>query len=345
LWHDALAWLEWMDPSIPYLACVLGAVGLFLMLRPGDRSMRLGGAVLGLAAVAWLFVSVTQAVGEVAQVPAISGSAAFATIFSLIALASAVRMITHSRPVYSALYFIMVVLSSAGLFLVLEAEFMAFALIIVYAGAILITYMFVLMLSQQAPDAAHEGAAPEYDRVPREPLAACVVGFIMLALLSHMVAAGMRDIGDPPGAEAVRARTWQQLALMPEDVNTAVQKQLPGAVVDHDARGPVIHVDAEGAYVMAVPQGAGQSEAVRVDLPESLKPDNVQLVGLDLVAKFPVSLELAGVILLMAMFGAVVLARKQIELGEDEVREAAGMRRLALHSDDGESDGTTEGRR
>jgi NADH-quinone oxidoreductase subunit J len=245
------------------------------------------------------------------------------------------------------LYFIMVVLSSAGLFLVLEAEFMAFALIIVYAGAILITYMFVLMLSQQAPDAAHEGAAPEYDRVPREPLAACVVGFIMLALLSHMVAAGMRDIGDPPGAETVRARTWQQLALMPEDVNTAVQEQLPGAVVDRDARGPVIHVDAEGAYVMAVPPGAGegQSQAVRVDLPESLKPDNVQLVGLDLVAKFPVSLELAGVILLMAMFGAVVLARKQIELGEDEVREAAGMRKLALHSDDGESDGTTEGRR
>jgi hypothetical protein len=120
---------------------------------------------------------------------------------------------------------------------------------------------------------------------------------------------------------------------------------LPGAVVDHDARGPVIHVDAEGAYVMAVPQGAGQSEAVRVDWPESLKPDNVQLVGLDLVAKFPVSLELAGVILLMAMFGAVVLSRKQIELGEDEVREAAGMRKLALHSDDGESDGTTEGRR
>ena len=58
------------------------------------------------------------------------------------------------------------------------------------------------------------------------------------------------------------------------------------------------------------------------------------MVGLSLVADFPVSLELAGVILLLAMFGAVVLARKQIEIGEDEVREAAGMRRLALHSDD-----------
>ena len=43
------------------------------------------------------------------------------------------------------------------------------------------------------------------------------------------------------------------------------------------------------------------------------------------MSDFPVSLELAGVILLMAMFGAVVLARRQIELGEDEIRESAGM--------------------
>ena len=49
-----------------------------------------------------------------------------------------------------------------------------------------------------------------------------------------------------------------------------------------------------------------------------------------LVASFPISLELAGVILLMAMYGAVVLARRQIELGEDERREAAGLRPLSV---------------
>jgi hypothetical protein len=54
-------------------------------------------------------------------------------------------------------------------------------------------------------------------------------------------------------------------------------------------------------------------------------PTNAQLVGWSLVATFPVSLEVAGVILLMAMFGAVVLARRQIDLGEDELRVAAGM--------------------
>jgi len=57
-------------------------------------------------------------------------------------------------------------------------------------------------------------------------------------------------------------------------------------------------------------------------------------VGMRLVASFPISLELAGVILLMAMFGAVVLARRQIELGEDERRAAAGLGRLSVEDPD-----------
>ena len=83
-------------------------------------------------------------------------------------------MITHHRPVFAALYFVLVVLSSAGLFLMLEAEFMAFALIIVYAGAILITYVFVIMLAQQAPVPGEEARQAEYDVIPREPAAAVV---------------------------------------------------------------------------------------------------------------------------------------------------------------------------
>ena len=66
-------------------------------------------------------------------------------------------------------------------------------------------------------------------------------------------------------------------------------------------------------------------ESRNLVLPVSAMPTNAQLVGWSLVATFPVSLEVAGVILLMAMFGAVVLARRQIDLGEDELRVAAGM--------------------
>ena len=327
-----------MDPSIPYLACVVGAAALFIMLRPGKRQVRLAGGVVGIGVFAWLLVWAGRVVGNV--LPGASGGAArtpevFFVIFSLIAVASAVRMITHSRPVYSALYFIMVVLSSAALFLFLQAEFMAFALVIVYAGAILITYMFVLMLAQQAPDPQHPDAQPEYDRVPREPLAAVVVGFIMLSLLTHMVYAGMVDISEPASANAARARIWQQLETMPAELERVVQQVAPGATIERDPMGRTIRTDGEKTYVLAKLPGHDQPDAIQ--LPESAMPNNVQLVGLDLVAKFPVSLELAGVILLMAMFGAVVMARKQIELGEDEVREAAGMTRLALHSDDFET--------
>ena len=62
-------------------------------------------------------------------------------------------------------------------------------------------------------------------------------------------------------------------------------------------------------------------------------PSNTQEVGWELVAGFPVGLELAGVILLMAMFGAVVLARRQIELGEDERRIAGGLEPITPDED------------
>ena len=59
-----------------------------------------------------------------------------------------------------------------------------------------------------------------------------------------------------------------------------------------------------------------------MDLDSSVLPTNTQSVGWSLVNDFPVSLELAGVILLMAMLGAAVLARRAIELGEREKRAA-----------------------
>lgn len=289
-----------------------------MVLRPGKRAVKAAGAVVGLGVFAWLLLQAAKYPG-LQSTPREAGAKPelFFVIFSLIAIASAVRMITHHRPVYSALYFIMVVLSSAALFLLLEAEFMAFALVIVYAGAILITYMFVLMLAQQAPDAEHPGAQPEYDVIPREPAAAVLVGFIMLAVFTNMVFGGVAQL-----------TPTHRLSLMPGALQAAVQEVSPGSrIVSSD-------VQVIDGQVIATALEPGLLHETLLTLPETVLPSNVQAVGFDLVWKFPVSLELAGVILLMAMFGAVVLARKQIELGEDEVREAAGMRRLAFHTDD-----------
>jgi hypothetical protein len=89
----------------------------------------------------------------------------------VLALGGGLRMITHPKPVYAALYFILTIIASSGLYLLLSAEFMAFALIIIYAGAILITYLFVIMLATQSPDET-TGALSDYDASAREPIAA-----------------------------------------------------------------------------------------------------------------------------------------------------------------------------
>ena len=100
----------------------------------------------------------------------------------------AVRVITHPRPVYSALYFVLTVFASAGLFVLLQAEFMAAALVLIYAGAILITYVFVIMLaSQTSPSGSSSNFVSEYDAVSREPVIAAVVGFAMMGILLFVI--------------------------------------------------------------------------------------------------------------------------------------------------------------
>lgn len=322
-----------ITPYALHLAGAIGAAGLYLILRPGPRSLRAAGGIVALAGAAMAAIEVLRGLpalpGDIPVLPA---------FFGVVALVGAVRMITHPKPVYAAVYFVLVVIASAGLFLLLHAEFMAFALIIVYAGAILITYMFVLMLAQQASgDEGDERGAALYDRVPREPLAAVAVGFLLFATLGHSLFSPQSDARRVPTevvAVEARERQWRELESMPRRLDAAVRAIDADAVVEPGPDGRAIRVAKDGSATVRVRyEGEGGSSAAELPLPESALPTNTQSVGLALVASFPASLELASVILLLAMFGAVVLARKQIELGEDERREAAGMRRLTVDED------------
>ena len=328
-----------MAPTALYSACILGALGLYLVVRPGrlerarTRPLRVMGAILGLAVVGFLIVEAAAAIGTGVERPSL-----FYVIFSGLAIIAAVKVITHNRPVYSALYFVLVVISSAGLFLLLAAEFMAFALVIVYAGAILITYMFVLMLAQQSPSGDDPAGQPEYDLNPREPAAGVIVGFILLALLSRMIFDGAGEL-PPPAEEEARLASWAQVARMPGRLREYMSPEIEGEFELYPSEAePLIEVSQDGTRAVAW-YTLGDEQPLAVELPPQALPENVQVVGLALIQDFPVSLELAGVILLMAMFGAVVLARRQIELTEDETRAAAGLARLGHHDEPEEREG------
>jgi len=67
-------------------------------------------------------------------------------MFALITIASAVMVISAKNPVHSVLFLILAFFNSAGLFVLLGAEFLAMILVVVYVGAVAVLFIFVVMM-------------------------------------------------------------------------------------------------------------------------------------------------------------------------------------------------------
>ena len=67
-------------------------------------------------------------------------------LFSAVMLASAVAVITSRNPVYSALFLVLTFFSASAIWMLLEAEFLAIILIVVYVGAVMVLFLFVVMM-------------------------------------------------------------------------------------------------------------------------------------------------------------------------------------------------------
>jgi NADH-quinone oxidoreductase subunit J len=80
-------------------------------------------------------------------------------IFSALLLMSAGLMITVRNPVFAALFLILAFFSSSAIWLLLEAEFLAITLVLVYVGAVMVLFMFVVMMLDINLTAMREGFA------------------------------------------------------------------------------------------------------------------------------------------------------------------------------------------
>src|SRR5437763_7192406 len=67
-------------------------------------------------------------------------------LFAVVAVASGVMVVSARNPVHSVLFLILAFFNSAGLFVLLGAEFLAMILIIVYVGAVAVLFLFVVMM-------------------------------------------------------------------------------------------------------------------------------------------------------------------------------------------------------
>ena len=174
-----------IDPGVLSIVTLLGALGMWLMLPRvgGSGRGRLLGAVLAAAAAVLLGT----------QAPRMAGGATEGVFIILagVTVASAVATVTSPSAVYSAIWFALTLLGTAGLFLVLGAQFLAVATVAVFAGAILVTFLFVIMLAQP------EGRDP-YDRMSTEALvsavaAAVIVGVLWTALTGALASADVPE--------------------------------------------------------------------------------------------------------------------------------------------------------
>lgn len=77
--------------------------------------------------------------------------------FSIVLVGSALGVITARNPVHSALLLVLAFFASSGLWLLLEAEFLAITLVLVYVGAVMVLFLFVVMMLDINLDRLREG--------------------------------------------------------------------------------------------------------------------------------------------------------------------------------------------
>ena len=78
-------------------------------------------------------------------------------VFSAVLLFAAFRVITARTPVYAALYLVLAFFNAACVWMLLRAEFLAIALVLVYVGAVMVLFLFVVMMLDMNSDALREG--------------------------------------------------------------------------------------------------------------------------------------------------------------------------------------------
>ena len=110
-------------------------------------------------------------------------------IFAIVAVVAAINLVVQTHPISSALSLIGVMASLAVLYLLLGAEFLAAAQLIVYAGAIMVLFVFVIMLlNAGAENTKGIGSRAKYFGIP------LLIAF--LGLLSFVIQALLPKLGD-----------------------------------------------------------------------------------------------------------------------------------------------------
>jgi NADH-quinone oxidoreductase subunit J len=130
-------------------------------------------------------------------------------LFAGVAVVSALMTVTRRNPVASALWLIGTFFALAAIYTLLGAYFIGIIQILVYAGAIMVLFLFVIMLLNLGNDAVPDIRSTTWKVV------AAGSGMVLAALLVRMFAGDVTPIGPTPGPEALAALKLEQGVVAP----------------------------------------------------------------------------------------------------------------------------------
>jgi NADH-quinone oxidoreductase subunit J len=164
-------------------------------------------------------------------------------VFSAIAVAAGLGVVSSRNPVHSVLFLILAFFSAAGLFVLLGAEFLAMLLIVVYVGAVAVLFLFVVMMLDI-----------DFTKLKAGFLSYMPVGaLVAAALLVELVLVGMQWRPDEKAVRSIQSPT-------PEGVPNA---QAIGSILYTDyillfqLAGIVLFIAMVGAIVLTLRTRAG----------------------------------------------------------------------------------------
>ncbi len=124
----------------------------------------------------------------------------FFYFFSAVLLFSALRVITARNPVHAVLFLMLAFSQAAGIWLILKAEFLGLTLVLVYLGAVMVLFLFVVMMLDVRIDSVRKGF---WSHVPL----ALVLGGLVAAELTAIVWTGYANLSVPVATSSTGSNT------------------------------------------------------------------------------------------------------------------------------------------
>ncbi len=122
--------------------------------------------------------------------------------FAAVLLFSAFRVITARNPVHAALFLVLAFFQAAAIWILLKAEFLAITLVLVYVGAVMVLFLFVVMMLDINMDGVRKGFWKHF------PLAG-MVGVVIALEMSYVLMGGFRE---PPKLASAAGQIGDQVS-------------------------------------------------------------------------------------------------------------------------------------